>query len=101
MLQAEVSDFYNYTPVEETSYPNGALFTTNPATYPGTTTAFTNTIQAVLNYNGIYFTGTSSLTNIIFDGKKLERFIYTHDNGTVVYYLNGFFSVDEVPDDWS
>jgi len=92
VLQAEVTDFYNYTPEVATSYPDGALFTTDPDFYPGTTTAYTNTIQAVLNNNGIFLQGTSTLTAITFTGKRLTGFVYTHDNGTVVTFLDGKFS---------
>jgi len=93
VLQAEVTEFYNSTPVGATALGSPLFDTTGivPATYADGT-AFVNEIGAILKYNGVTLQPTATLVSITFVGKRLTGFVYTHDNGTKITFLDGKFT---------
>jgi len=94
VLQAEVTDFYNSTPVAAIADDTDPLFRTGagyivPDEYVDGTD-FTNEVNTILAFNGVIIE-SGSLTDISFEGKRLSGFTYEHNNGTTVIYLNGIY----------
>jgi len=95
VLQAEVTDYFeeiiNPALANTGAGANGTvpLFTPLP-------TGYAADIYTMLANNGIYIEPPkSTLSAIKFDGRKLESFTYTAENGTIVVkYANGKFELN-------
>jgi len=93
VLQAEVTTFYE-TNLSAAMTTGGSdtsdLFEGDPigapTGYPGA-----GSIRDILEYNGVMLIAGSSISNIVFEGKRLVSFNYHHDDNITVYYLDGRF----------
>jgi len=94
VLQAEVTEFYEYTINGDLNGGTAAtdatgLFQGTQPTLPGGV-AFPTTINAVLAYNGVNI-GSGDLIGITFDGKRLQAFTYIHNADITIEYEDGIF----------
>ena len=96
VLQAEVTEYYDAS-INGNPLTDSVRLFTSGGQY-GAPFAAADTIDSILERSGVNIT-SGTLTHIYFSsGRAIVQFRYVH-NATVVYYLNGRYTVLDLVDD--